>query len=463
MMLGLKQTQRLSPILTQQLQQAIKLLQLSQLELVEAIELELNENPVLELQEGEPAEERLEEKTEEAPEEKDDMAEWLERYSASEEISSDYSSFEDREYPDYENMVSKGTNLRDYLRWQVGLSDFSAEERIIAEWILENIDDNGYLAYPLSEISGVSGYSEEDLEKILLKVQKLDPPGVGARDVRECILIQYRAGGDKDPIFEDFLTKYFDLVEKGNLKDIVKKTGYPIDLVKHIVDKIKSYDPKPGRNYGDDHVFYMIPDVYVAKKEGEFEVFLNEEDLPELRMNKHYIELYMNKGTNGDARKYIKQKVKQAEWFIKSLQQRQRTLYLVAKSIVAFQGEFFEKGVKCLKPLILKDVAQDIGVHESTVSRITTNKYMSTPQGIYEMKFFFPTGIGREEGNELSTNVVMGIISEIVKDEDKAAPLTDDEIVTVLREKHNIKIARRTIAKYRDELHIHSSRDRKLQ
>ena len=257
------------------------------------------------------------------------------------------------------------------------------------------------------------------------------------------------------------MTKYFDLVEKGNLKDMVKKTGYPLDLIKQILEKIRQYDPKPGRNYGDDHAFYVVPDVYVAKKEGEFEVFLNEEDVPQLRMSKQYIELYLNKSTNGDARKYIKQKVKQAEWFIKSLQQRQRTLFLVAKSIVIFQNEFFERGLKSLKPLILKDVAQDIGVHESTVSRITTNKYMSTPHGVYEMKFFFPTGIGRDAGNELSTNVVMGIIGEIVKDEDKSSPLTDDEIVNVLKGKHNIKIARRTIAKYRDELHIPSSRDRR--
>ena len=464
-MLGLKQTQKLSPILTQQLQQAIKLLQLSQLELAEAIEQELNENPVLELKEQDPQDERAEEKTEEIVEEKDDMAEWLERYTASEELSSSagQGNFEDREYPDYENMVSKTTNLRDYLRWQVGLADFTVDERIIAEWILENIDDNGYLAFPLAEISAVSGIAVEDLEKVLLKVQKLDPPGVGARDVRECMLIQYRQEVDKDPIFEDFLLKYFDLVEKGNLKDIQKKTGYPMELVRSIVEKIKGYDPKPGRNYGDESVFYVIPDVYVAKKEGEFDVFLNEEDLPELRMNKHYIEMYMDKTTSGDARKYIKQKVKQAEWFIKSLQQRQRTLYLVAKSIVAFQTEFFERGIKSLKPLILKDVAQDIGVHESTVSRITTNKYMSTPHGIYEMKFFFPTGIGREDGNELSTNVVMDVISEIVKHENKSNPLTDDEISVILKGEHNIKIARRTIAKYREELHISSSRDRKAQ
>jgi RNA polymerase sigma-54 factor len=467
-MLGLKQTQKLSPVLTQQLQQAIRLLQLSQLELMEAIEQEINENPILEVKEEgapqdqeEPAAGDREEPTADTrADEKDDTAEWLERYSPSE----DFSGPEERgEYPDYENMVRKTYNLRDYLRWQVGLSDFSSEERIIAEWIIENIDDNGYLAYTLLEIADVSGYTVEQLEAALIKVQKLDPPGVGARDCKECILIQYRMAGENDALFEEFVTNHFELIEKGHIKEIAKKTGYSPDLIREMIGKVRSYDPKPGRNYGDEQISYIVPDVYIAKREGEFEVFLNEEDIPELRMNKHYIELYLNKNTQVDTRRYIKQKVKQAEWFMKSIQQRQRTLYLVAKSIVSFQKDFFEKGIRSLKPLILKDVAQDIGVHESTVSRITTSKYMSTPHGIYEMKFFFPTGIGKEEGNALSTNVVMGLISEIVGNEDKTSPLTDEEIVVILKDKHDIKIARRTIAKYRDELHIHSSRDRKIE
>jgi RNA polymerase sigma-54 factor len=187
---------------------------------------------------------------------------------------------------------------------------------------------------------------------------------------------------------------------------------------------------------------------------------LNNDDIPELRLNRYYIDLYADKKANGDARKYIKNKVRQAEWCIKSIQQRQRTLYLVAKSIVQFQGDFFEKGLRFLKPLILKDVALDIGVHESTVSRITTSKYMNTPQGIYELKFFFPTSINKTEGEALSTNVVMDMISELVKKEDKGKPLTDDELASLLRKKNNIKIARRTIAKYRDILHIRSSRER---
>jgi len=456
-MLELKQTQRLSPVLTQQLQQAIKLLQLSQLELIEAIDLEIQENPILELIEKEPKEEPVEETTrEESASEKDDVAEWLERYSPSEE----YTFQGERERPDYENMVKKTLNLRDHLRWQAGLAEFNPEERIIAAWIIENIDDNGYLAYPLSEIASASGYSEEALEAVLKKVQKLDPPGVGARDLRECILIQYEIRGEKDPIFEDIIRSFFGLFQKANLKELVKRTGYPVEKVKEVFEKVKEYDPKPGRNFADDFTAYVVPDVFVVKTEDGLEIFLNDDDIPDLKMNRYYIDLYLNKGTNSTTKNYIKKKITQAEWFIKSIQQRQKTLFLVAKSIVTFQEEFFEKGLRSLKPLILKDVAQDIGVHESTVSRITTNKYMSTPHGIFELKFFFPTGINKEEGRPLSTNVVMDLICEMVKEEDKKNPLTDDEIVTLLKDRHSIKIARRTVAKYRDTLHISSSRER---
>ena len=459
-MLELKQTQKLSPVLTQQLQQAIKLLQLSQLELIEAIEQELKENPILEEVEEkgtgeEPAEEK--ETTEEPVEEKDEVEEWLERFSPSEE----FGGREEKEYPDYENVAKKTNNLRDYIRWQVGLADFDSNDRIVAEWIIENIDDNGYLAYPISEISRVSDFTVESLEAVLKKIQKLDPPGVGARDLKECILIQYEMRGKKDPTFEQIITSHLELFQKNNLKEIAKKTGYPLEKIKEVFVKIKGFDPKPGKNYGDEYTSYVVPDVYVVKKDDGFEVFLNDEEIPELRMNRYYIELYTGKSVNRDTKRYIKNKIKQAEWFIKSIRQRQRTLYLTSKSLVQCQLEFFEKGIKFLKPLILKNVAQDIGVHESTISRVTTNKYMSTPHGIFEMKFFFPTGISKEDGNSLSTNVVMNLITEIIEGEDKRNPLTDDEIVPLLKEKQNIKIARRTIAKYRELLNISSSRERK--
>jgi RNA polymerase sigma-54 factor len=453
-MLELKQTQRLSPILTQQLQQAIKLLQLSKLELVEAIEQEIKENPILEVGEEQP-----EEQAQETKDDGEEMAELLDRFSPSEE----FSYREEKEYPDYENLVKKSSNLRDYLRWQAGLANFDQNERLVVEWIIENIDDNGYLAYPISEISNSSGFSPESLEEILKKVQKFDPSGVGARDLRECILIQYEALGEKDPLLEEILASYFELFHHNNVKGIAKATGHSVDAVKKVFEKIKGFDPKPGRNYSDEYTSYIVPDVYIIKKEDGFEILLNDDDLPALRLNRYYMGLCRDKKTAGDTKKYIKNKLHQAEWFIKSIQQRQRTLYLVAESLLKFQREFFEQGLRSLKPLILKDVAQDIGVHESTVSRITTSKYMSTPQGLYELKFFFPTGIDKDGDSPLSTNVVIDFIAEIVKHEDKKNPLTDSEIVDYLKTKQNIKIARRTVAKYREGLNIPSSRDRTAQ
>ncbi len=450
-MLELKQTQKLAQqlVLTPQLQQAIKLLQLSQLELVEAIEQEIKENPVLEVEE--------EQQEEGEKHKKEEMLEWLERYSPSE----DFSTREDKEYPDYENIVKKGSDLRDYLRWQVGLSDFSKEERVWAEWIIENVDDNGYLSCALEEIGEMSGIAVESLEIVLKKVQKLDPPGVGARDLKECLLIQHANRGEKDDVFEDVIENHFELFRKMDLREIARKTGYSLEQIRTVFEKMKDLDPKPGRNYGNEQPIYVVPDVHVVKGEDGFEVFLNDEGIPDLRMNKYYVELFVSEKANGDTKDYIKKKIKQAEWFMKSLQQRQRTLYLVAKSIVDFQSEFFEKGIRCLKPLILKDVANYVGVHESTVSRITSNKYMGTPSGVFEMKFFFTTGVGSENGDAQSANAVMDCISEIVAKEDKDSPLKDEEIVVLLRDRFNVKIARRTVAKYREILHIQSSRERR--
>ncbi|MCX8021895.1 MAG: RNA polymerase factor sigma-54 [Syntrophorhabdaceae bacterium] len=448
-MLELKQTQKLLPVLTQQLQQAIKLLQMSQIELVEAIEQEVKENPVLEVVEREPEEE--------IPPDTDEATEFLERYTSSEE----YGEQETKEYFNYENVVKKTTNLRDYLRWQVGLSSFDSNERIAAEWIIENIDDNGYLTCSVDEIALLSGYEKGIVESALKKIQKLDPPGVGARDLKECILLQYEAKGEPDPVFEAVINLSFNLFQKMGIKEIAKKTGYPVEEIQRVFEALKGYDPKPGRNFSDDITSYVVPDVYVVKGENGFEVYLADDMIPELKISSYYFDLYEKKRADSETRRYIKKKIKQAEWFIKSIEQRQKTLYLVSKSIVKFQEEFFEKGVRYLKPLVLKDVAQEIGVHESTVSRITTNKYMHTQFGIFELKFFFPTGLAQEEGGELSTNTVKDLIVEYIKKEDKKNPLTDDQIVNLLKEEHNIRIARRTVAKYREMAGIGSSRERK--
>lgn len=457
-MLELKQTQRLAQqlVLTPQLQQAIKLLQLSQLELVEAIEEELRENPILEVKEEEPPEQAEQAEQAEAKK-KEEMLEWLERYHPSEE----FQMREEKEYPDYENFVKRESDLRDYLRWQIGLSDFVPEERLRAEWIIENIDDNGYLASPLDEISKVCGQTVEALDQVLKKVQKLDPAGIAARNLKECVLIQYENLGEKDPVFEDVVRSCFELFRKMDLKEIARKSGYTVEQVREVYEKIRSFDPKPGRNYENEQTIYVVPDVHVVKTEDGWGVVLSDENVPELRMNRYYIQLYTQEKLNEDAKEYVKKKIKQAEWFIKSLQQRQKTLYLVSKSIVDFQQDFFDKGVRALRPLILKDVAHYIGVHESTVSRITTNKYMGTPFGVFEMKFFFTTGVGSDEGGTLSANAVMDFITEIIGNEDRSNPLKDEEIVALLKEQQNIKIARRTVAKYREVLHIQSSRERR--
>jgi RNA polymerase sigma-54 factor len=456
-MLELKQTQKLAQqlVLTPQLQQAIRLLQLSQMELVEAIEEEIKENPVLEIEE-EPVAAAAAADEQEA-QKKEEIAEWLERFSPSEE----YLVREEKEYPDYENIVRKSSDLRDYLRWQIGVSDFGRDERVWAEWIIENINDNGYLASPVEEIAAVSGIPAESLEAVLRKVQKLDPAGIGARDLRECILIQYAERGEKDPAFETVVNCHFELFRKMDLREIAKKSGYSLEKIKEVFETIKSFDPKPGRNYESEQTIYVVPDVYVVKTEDGFDVLLNDDGIPELRMSRYYTGLNTDKKVNGDAKDYIKRKIKQAEWFMKSLEQRQRTLYLVSKSIVDFQSEFLERGIRHLKPLILKDVAHYIGVHESTVSRITTNKYMGTPSGVYEMKFFFTTGVGSDYGDAVSTNAVMDLIAEIISKEDRKNPLKDEEIVTLLESPHNIRIARRTVAKYREVLHIQSSRERR--
>lgn len=481
-MLELKQVQKLQPVLTQQLQHAIKLLQLSKVELLEEIAQELKENPLLEMAEptaeegGVPGE--GEERADDASvgAESEEIGELLERYSASE-------SFEEREAApgfDYENLLRKTPSLRDHLRWQMALSDFDYDERAVGEWIIENIDDNGYLAYPLPEIVESARKSKQEaqdrgyqewikdawldeghFEAVLRKVQRLDPAGVGARNLKECILLQYEASGDRDPIFENLVTKHFDLFSKATIKEIEKKTGYPADKIRDVWERIKSFDPKPGRNFSDDYASPIVPDVFVVKGDDGFQVYLNEDDIPELKMSRYYLDLYRSKGVNGEARRYVRQKVKQAQWFISSIQQRQRTLYQVATSLVSFQQEFLEKGLRFLKPLNLRDVAGEVGVHESTVSRVTANKYMSTPQGIYEMKFFFPTALSNDDGGALSTNVVMDVIREIVGVENKEHPLSDDEIAQRLKETQGVHIARRTVAKYREIMNIPSSRERR--
>lgn len=449
-MLELKQEQKLAPILTQRLQQAIKLLQLSRLELKQAIEQELKENPVLEIEEAE--EEKREEELQD-----EEMIELLQRYSPSE----DYFEFEEREFPEYERAGRRNQSLKDYLRWQVSLSEFDGVERQVAEWVIESLDENGYLISSPEEIASYSGFELDVVKRTIEKMKRLDPPGVCARDLKECILLQYYASDDRDPLFELVLKRYFDLLKDGKLQDIAKKTGISLKKLKEIYERLKGFDPKPGRNFADESTVYVVPDVYVVKKDDGFEVVLNDDEIPELRISRDYVNLYMDSKTDPSTKKFIKAKIKQAEWFIRSIEQRKKTLLNVAKCIVKFQEDFFRKGPRYLKPLTLREVADELGYHESTISRITTNKYMGTPYGTFEMKFFFPQGVDRLGGDSISTETVMNLIKDLIQKEDKRRPLTDDEIARILKERFGIKIARRTVVKYREELGIFSSRKRR--
>ncbi len=463
MAVKLKQDVRLTQqlVLTPQLQQAIKILQLSKLDLLDKIKEEVETNPVLEYDDetGFSHSEELPKIEKELSVDDRKALEEMDWFSYAENLSQEpnYSYAEDEE-DDYiwEKYVKKETTLRDYLLEQLYTSDLSEDEMIIGEKIIGNIDDDGFLRVSLEEI-----LSPDELDKgkkVLKVIQGFDPPGIGARDLKEAFLIQAKEKNLPDFVREA-VEKYFHLLIKGDLRGIVEKMGLN-GKEDEFIKEISKLDPKPGRNFGGRSDIYITPDVIVKEIDGKLEVFLYDDDLPPLRVNRYYINLMNSGKLDKTAKDYIKDKLKSALWFIKMIDQRKKTILSVAKSIVKFQERFFYEGIKGLRPLTLKDVANDIGVHESTVSRVVSNKYMETPQGLYLMKFFFSGGVGKEEGDQVSSKVIREMIREIIENEDKNKPLSDSEIRKILRER-GINIARRTVAKYRDLMGIPSSHERK--
>ncbi|HWR02939.1 MAG TPA: RNA polymerase factor sigma-54 [Humidesulfovibrio sp.] len=470
----LKLTQQL--VMTPQLQQAIKLLQLSRLELVETIQQELMENPFLEeldpdVVDTAPATDNLDDyqsahTTEQSRADEDLMrtADW-ENYLGEFSSVTKQSLGRDLEVPEeglsFEARLTSKPSLDGHLSWQMRLSNFSERDLAIGEVVIGNLDSRGYLQATAEEMREQLPNAEiADIESVIRRIQRLDPVGVAARSVQECLLVQMEVLKlDRDPILVSLVKDHLEDLEKHRYKPLTKKFRISMEDLKEYLDLLQTLEPMPGAHFSTGEPQYVSPDVFVYKHGQDFVIVLNEDGFPRLQLNSYYVENLHAK--NSVEKDYFQDKVRSAEWLMKSLYQRQRTLYKVMESIVRFQREFFENGVTKLKPLILKEVAEDIGMHESTVSRITTSKYVATPHGIYELKFFFNSALDLDDGTQVGSESVKALIKQLIGDEDPKKPLSDEQIGEILKQKLEVNIARRTVAKYRTAMNIESSSKRK--
>jgi len=465
-------------VMTPQLQQAIKLLQLSRMELSEVVNEELMENPLLEESVEPPEESEVVADSasdanipaEAAPEQEVkaesegmtdiDWQTYLEGYNlGSSDARNNYESPEDR--PSYESLLTRKESLKDHLLWQLSLSSFTEKERLAAAEIIGNLDDAGYLHASFEEMAETSGLSVELFELILKRIQKFDPAGVASRNLQECLLLQLEMLELSDSLAAMILRDFIAELEGRKYQVIAKALKVSLEDVLGAVKMISELDPHPGRAYQEEDIQYIVPDIYVHKVGNDYVVTQNDDGLPNLKINSFYRNaLTDSKDVDSKASEYIQDKMRSAVWLIKSIHQRQRTIYKVTKSIVKFQREFFDHGIEYLKPLVLRDVADDIEMHESTVSRVTTNKYVQTPQGLFELKFFFNSGINTADGDSVASESVKSRIKEIIAEENPRKPYSDQKIVGLLKDM-GINIARRTVTKYREMLGIGSSTERK--
>ncbi|OFZ49003.1 MAG: RNA polymerase sigma-54 factor [Bdellovibrionales bacterium RIFOXYB1_FULL_37_110] len=479
---SLKQTQQL--MMTPQLQQAIKLLTLTHLEMTNVISQEMVENPMLEeMDGGEPAENKgesdyreeklvmqnAEAKTEnfDAPSVvgKDDFdwSTYIESYNNTTYTPPSMSSTDLDDLPNYENIISKGKNLPEHLEWQLRMEDLSQEEWELTQNIIHNINDDGYLSIPFEEILAQSKLEREHAFEILYKVQSLDPVGCGSENLKDCLLAQARILDIRFPFLEILINHHLKDLECKDYEKISKETGVNVSKIKDTEIIIQQLHPKPGRLITCEETFYVVPDIYVVQSGKEFVVRVNDEGVPNLKISRYYQNLYKEYQKQGDkvAKDYVEDKLRAAMWLIKSIHNRQRTILKVAEAIVSKQQEFFKKGVNFLKPMILRDIANEIGMHESTVSRVTTNKYMHTPTGLYELKYFFNSGIGGKNGGvDISSEVLKLKLKQLIDNENANRPLSDQKIAELLS-REDVAVARRTVAKYREMMGILGSSKRK--
>jgi len=479
-----RQIQRL--FLAPALQQAIKLLPLTNLELIDIIDEELSQNPMLELEEEE-VEKKEEAAADGAPEvpetqEKETAdvpepdAETLpaERELAAEEEPGFEALFQEyfddgfhsysperKEAPALENFLSRSPSLWDHLNWQADLTFFEAKDKEIAQLIIGNVNEDGYLTVPVEDIARQVEAEVLAVEDIREEIMMFDPVGVGSLDLKEALLAQMDYLRLKDPVTRAIVNEHLPLLEKSDYTHLAKVMNIPLSSVKVHIDIIKGLDPAPGRKYAQDRTSYVVPDIILTKEEGELRIALNNEGLPRLRLNSYYRRLILSAmKDNPEAYRYLKDKMKKALWFLRSLDQRDQTIYKVARYIVDKQKDFFEKGLEFIKPLTLIEIAQEIGVHESTVGRVVANKYLQSQEGVFPLKYFFHKSLAGDFGEEVSSLRVKEKIKKLVEGEDRDNPLSDMEIEDILA-KQNFRIARRTVAKYRKQLRIAPSHIRK--
>jgi RNA polymerase sigma-54 factor len=469
----LKLTQQL--LMTPQLQQAIKLLQLSRLELAETIRQEIEQNPLLEeINPGDPdyeispdalpASEELPEPQE--PERTGEVN--MEDVSSMREINweDDYENYYDagfsftKETPDRNRLtqldfLTKETNLQSHLQWQLSHAELTDELEEAGLFVIGNLNQYGFLTdVTIEDITREIGCDEETARQAIGIIQEMDPAGVAASDVQESLLLQLKRLDLEESLAAEIIKDHLNSLELKNYGVIAKATKRPIKEVLAAIDVITGLNPFPGEQYTEREIPYIIPDVFVHKVGDEYLIILNDEGLPRLKVSSAYEEIIDgDSSATTETKTYIKEKLRDAVWLIKSMQQRQRTIYKVVESLLKFQKDFFERGVQHLKPLVLRDVAEDIGMHESTISRVTTNKYIHTPQGIFELKYFFSTAIPQQDGESLAAESIRQRIKEMIKNENSDKPLTDNTISKILSQE-NIKIARRTVAKYREQMGI---------
>jgi RNA polymerase sigma-54 factor len=465
-------------ILTPGLVQMVSVLALNRLELREMINQEIMANPVLEEigEEGTAAENYTDEaflkkETEKLPEtpvadpnpfDEFDFGSFFGQYldTGGERVAS--GEHEEVEKPSFEKFLSSASSLTDHLAWQLSVSISTEEVRKIAELIIGNLDENGYLTASMEEIAALGPYPMDDVEEAVTMVQEFDPAGVGARDLQECLLLQLKIVDPGNTLAQQIIADHLKLLQNNQLKEVARTLNRPVEMVKRAVDVIKRLDPKPGLRYNKTEPRLVEPDVQFRKVDGEWQVFINDDDLPQLRLSPTYRRLLARDAADRDVRSYVKERFTAAIQLMKNIEQRKHTIVRVCNSILRRQGEFLDYGPDHLKPMMIKEVAEEVGVHPSTVSRAVANKYVHTPQGVLELRTFFSESVNGPQGSEMSLASLKRRVKQMIEEEDTARPLTDEQITKKLSDE-GIHVTRRTVAKYREDLRIPSTHRRRVK